>query len=64
MEQQITFTDEEILKLAEKLKPSDIWFKAFLFYNKKSGNAPLSMSCSVCFNKVLVFILHKRFSEK
>ena len=64
MEKQTPFTDEEILKLSAILKPSDLWFKAFQFYNNESGHRRLSMGCGIFFNKVLVFILQKRFSEK
>jgi hypothetical protein len=59
------FTDEELLILATALYPSELWNKAFKFYNEDESHShsKVHLSCRPCFNKVLVYVLNIRFKN-
>ena len=58
------FTDNELLKMEGEPWPSSLWQKAFNFYNADKNNSRLSMGCRPCYNKVMVYLLKIRFSQK
>jgi len=58
----IPFTDNQLLEMEERPIPTKLWNQAFNFYNSDSNNKKLSMGCRPCFNKVMVYLLKKRFT--
>jgi hypothetical protein len=57
------FTDEQILTLASRHYPSQLWIDAFNLYNLDKKNERLGMHCKPCYNKVLVYLLKIRFKK-
>ena len=56
-------TDNEIIELASRQYPNELWQKAFMFYNQ-NNNEKLNIGCKSCFGKVLAYILQIRFKNK
>lgn len=60
---KIPFTDDEIIELSKRQRPTAIWAKAFDFYNSDTKNVRVSMGCAPCYAKVIEYILKIRLTE-
>ena len=58
-----SFTDEELLELVARPVPTELWRRAFSFYNQDKNNEKLGIGCRPCFNKVMVYLLKLRFGK-
>jgi hypothetical protein len=61
--QDMLFTDDELLTMISSPIPNALWQKAFNAYNSDKDNVKLSMYCRPCFNKVLIYHLKFRFKK-
>lgn len=59
----LPFTDDELLAMQLKPLPSELWKKAFDFYNSDYNNRRLSMGCRSCFGKVMTYLLKIRDNQ-
>lgn len=57
---EFPFTDEELQKLQEDSKPSELWKKAFDYYASAPGNNRLSLGCRSCYSKVLIYVMKNK----
>jgi hypothetical protein len=59
----LPFTDNQIIELASRLHPSELWKRAFIYHNNSQGNPKYSLGCQPCYMKVLCYILKVRLSN-